>query len=105
MSLPLHDLSEGLEALKNDLKPFLEVADDDAVEIEGSEAKKLWQVVDAMHRLARKMETELGVFRTVEAGRSIREALEQLSAEQLSGLMPGDGSNVIRPNFGGKGNE
>lgn len=105
MSLALHDLSEGLLALKNDLGGFNEADDAETVEVDAAEMKRLCRVIDAMHRLAVLMETELGVFRSVEAGRTVREAIEQLSVQQLRSLMPEADGNIIRPNFGGKNND
>lgn len=105
MSLALHDLSEGLLALKNDLGAFNEADDTETVEVDAAEMKRLCLVIDAMHRLAVLMETELGVFRSVEAGRTVREAIEQLSIQQLRSLMPEADGNIIRPNFGGKKND
>lgn len=105
MSLALHDLSEGLLALKNDLGVFNEADDTGTVEVDAAEMKRLCLVIDAMHRLALLMETELGVFRSVEAGRTVREAIEQLSIQQLRSLMPEADGNIIRPNFGGKNND
>ncbi|MEW4398909.1 hypothetical protein AB1J06_09510 [Agrobacterium tumefaciens] len=105
MSLALHDLSEGLEALKHDLSQFQNIDAPETVEIDAAEMKKLFLIVEAMHRLAILMETELGVFRSVEAGRTVREAIEQLSVQQLRSLMPEAAGNIIRPNFGGKKND
>ncbi|MGN7712972.1 hypothetical protein [Agrobacterium tumefaciens] len=105
MSLALHDLSEGLQALKGDLQPFRDIEDTETVEIDAAEMKNLCRVIDAMHRLAVLMETELGVFRSVEAGRTVREAIEQLSIQQLRSLMPEADGNIIRLNFGGKKND
>ncbi|WP_107339216.1 hypothetical protein [Agrobacterium pusense] len=105
MSLALHDLSEGLLALKNDLQPFRDIEGAETVEIDAAEMTKLCRIIDAMHRLAVLMETELGVFRSVEAGRTIREAIEQLSVQQLRSLMPGADGNIIRPDFGGTKND
>jgi hypothetical protein len=102
MSRALPRLSDNLGALLHQFSPFEQMGEGEVAEIGADSIKVITRNLRLMRTIATHMETELNVYRLMDAGRVYTATVEQLAQDAAVGLVLETTGNVITPNFGRK---
>lgn len=87
-------LSRAIGEVRGELATLAAVGD-----LATAKVDDLVERLQLLSRFARSMEHELAVFRLMEAGKSKREAMEELAQRVLTASAIEAGDKVVRPDF------
>lgn len=92
---PQAALSHELQILRRQFKPFEKTG----LSLSSEEVVRLSKRISLLSKLSRTYETELSIYRLVDAGKLKADAIEEAAIEASGNLILSTEGNVVRPDF------